>query len=198
MTAFDAALSNVPGPAAGSEKWTAADYLARTPENPPWHELIDGCLVEEPSAGFDHQSIQGEIFGLLWMWNRKAKRGRIISAPMDLILSRHDVLQPDILFIDARRMAIVKDDRIWGPADLVVEILSPSDSNRTLLQKKSIYGRTGVKEFWRVDPPAETIQVFRFAVDRVNPVQTVGPGDRLTSPLLPGFKLPVADIFRTG
>lgn len=181
-------------PLIASRKHTVHDYLM-TPDGPPWYELIDGQLIEEPSPTTDHQDISRELAGSLWVWNRKAKAGQFWFAPSDVVLSEHDVLQPDLYFIQKSRLAIVRDGRTYGPPDLVVEILSPANARLNRLQKKAIYARHGVKEMWMIDPPGRIVHVYRFERDAGRPARTFGAGDILASPLLPGFSVPVGELF---
>jgi Uma2 family endonuclease len=175
-------------------KLTAADYR-RTPEGPPWYELIDGLLLAEPSPTSGHQLVSFRLALALGKWLERGGGGLLLYAPLDVHLSAHDILQPDLLYVAERRRAIVRADGIHGPPDLVVEILSPWDARFIRTKKCAVYARSGVGESWLVDPQAPEIEVFRFDRHRTLPAQRLGPGDTLVSAALPGFELPLGRLF---
>ena len=76
-----------------------------------------------------------------------------------------------------------------------MEILSPGSANHDLGVKKEIYTRTGVEEFWSVDPVKRTIAIFQLSDSSTTPRATLAVGKTLTTPLLPGFKLKLRDVF---
>jgi Uma2 family endonuclease len=171
-------------------KVTAAEYRLM-PEDGPRHELIDGELVLMPSPVTAHQRALGRIFAKLTIHIEAHGLGEAFIAPLDVHLDEHNVLQPDLLFLSNER-----SDRaqrwIEGAPDLAVEVLSPSTESRDLGVKKELYVKHGVREYWIVDPDAETVEVH--ALERGTST-TLRAGDRLTSPLLPGLELDVAAIF---
>ena len=71
-----------------------------------------------------------------------------------VVLADTNVVEPDITFVSASRMDIVESDNIRGAPDLVVEIISPSNSERDVVRKRDIYARHGVGEYWIADPDA--------------------------------------------
>ena len=110
--------------------------------------------------------------------------GKILIAPLDVVLSDEDVLQPDILFVSRGRLGIITDRNVQGAPDLVVEVLSPGTADRDRTLKRARYLRFGVREYWIVDPQSRTIEVLQagqtdFETVRVFPQSTVA-----TSPLL--------------
>ena len=82
-----------------------------------------------------------------------------------------------------------------GAPDLVVEILSPSSADTDRGAKRDLYGAHGVKEYWLVDPIAETISIHRQRDGALASTETFGRGDTLRSPLLAGLALRLDDIF---
>lgn len=190
MTTYDSD-SRRPG---WSAKLTATEYRA-IPEGPPWVELIDGCLVEEPSPSGAHQDAIGLLYSLILPWTRSRKSGLIRFAPFDVYLSEHDVLQPDLLFVAAERLSIVHDDGVHGAPDWVAEVLSPSTARRDLEVKRAIYARSGVTELWLMDPSLCEVMVFRLAEGAANPLRVHRSGDVLKSIVFPGLEIAVSDIF---
>ena len=83
------------------------------------------------------------------------------SAPLDVVLSHYDVVEPDLLFVAGDQTAIMTEKNIQGPPALVVEVLSKGTRKRDAQIKRRLFERTGVREYWLVDPELDTVQVFR-------------------------------------
>jgi len=175
-------------------KLTHADLLA-LPEDNLRREIIDGEMFVTPSPIANHQTI---LLNLAMGFRDYLKRrpiGKVFVAPLDVIFSDYDVLQPDLLFVLNERAEIVKD-WIRGAPDLAVEILSPTTEGRDRGIKLKAYARFGVKEYWVVGPVARTVEVHRLTPEGYELAKTFALDDTLTSSLLPGFNLDVASIFR--
>jgi Uma2 family endonuclease len=106
-----------------SAKLTYDDY-ATFPDDGLRHELIDGVHVVTPSRNLRHQVISGHLYASLHDHLRVHPVGRVFFAPLDVILSTYDVVQPDLLNVSNERGAILQD-WVRGAPDLVVEIVSP-------------------------------------------------------------------------
>lgn len=78
--------------------------------------------------------------------------GKVIDAPVDLQLSDHDIVQPDLVVVTRQRKHILTPTKIKGVPDLVVEILSPSNSDHDLMTKRKLYEQVGIPEYWIVFP----------------------------------------------
>jgi len=180
-----------------SSNLTLDDYL-QTPAGPPWFELIEGRLIQEPSPTSDHQSIALELMLSLGTYLKAHSIGRLLPAPMDVYLGPTNVLQPDIAIVLKHRENLITRRAIEGPPDLVVEILSPSNWKLDCGPKRSIYERAGVRVLWIVDPKGRTIDSYRFAASgsAAPEIQTWRDGDTITEPILPEFSVPVAEIFQ--
>ena len=168
--------------------YRAADYW-QLPEGEPV-ELIKGRLVVSPSPNVLHQTIVLLLSELLFKTARKTG-ARTVLSPMDVILSDDTILQPDVLYISKGRRHIIKQ-RIEGPPDLVVEIISGS-ARRDRVEKLDLYARYGVSEYWIVDPQTQLIDFLlnengRFVVQ--SPAN-----DRYQSPNLPELEIQVADFW---
>ena len=111
------------------------------------------------------------------------------------MLSEHDVVQPDLVFVSNEREHIITDANIQGAPDLVVEILSPSSASRDWRDKLDLYARHGVAEYWLADPVAEIVWVFRLVDGALVQVGMYGVDDMLSSPLLEGFALDLGLVF---
>lgn len=183
-------------PARAPVRLTHEDYLG-FPDDGRRHELIDGEHFVTPSPTRRHQEIFGELFLALGTYLRLHRLGKLYSAPMDVILSDHDVVQPDILFVSNERREVL-GKWIHGAPDLVVEIVSPSSRRLDEMAKRRVYERYGVRELWVVDPDIEVVKIYRRieAGGFARPVE-LRREDRqsLESPLFPGFSLPLDDLF---
>lgn len=182
-------LKSVPRPL------TVHDYR-ELPDAPPYQQLIEGELYLSPSPSWFHQEIVTNLARIFLPFLDKHDMGKIFFAPLDTFLTDLNVYQPDVMFISNERKSILKEDGVDGAPDFVVEILSPRTARYDRGAKRDIYGRTGVQEFWIVDPELKTVQVFRFAESADAPVATYGIQQEFVSPIFPGLGVAVADIFK--
>ena len=177
-------------------KLTYEDYF-KTPDDERW-ELLDGELILAPPPTIAHQRISGNLFTLLRTYAKLTGSGEAMYAPVDVVLSDHNVLQPDLLFISNARSGIVTDANVLGAPDLVVEILSPSTASRDWRVKLDLYASHGVKEYWVVDPDGQRVWVMAHGESGLSEVANYGRGDVLTSPTLSGFSANLEDVFPEG
>lgn len=176
-------------------KLTLEEYCALPVSNLP-HELIDGELRMPAAPNRRHQEILGNIYDALRRHVRSRGVGRVLLAPVDVVLDRQRplVLQPDILFVSRTRSGIL-GDRVYGAPDLVVEIFSPAGELFDRTEKAAFYAQHGVREYWLVDPASESIEVRRLESSGQEVLGVYRRGDTLRSALLPDFSLPVDDAF---
>jgi Uma2 family endonuclease len=159
------------------------------------HELWDGKLIMSPTPSFYHQKIAFRLQRALTDWVEAHDLGEVVGAPIDMVLSPHRCLQPDIAFISKERLAII-ERVIMGPADLVVEVLSLQGRNRDRIEKRDLYELHGVKEYWIVDAEAKTAEVFALEKGQFQLAVRALPGDVAASRLLKGFQIPVTELFK--
>ena len=174
-------------------KLTYEDYL-KTSDDERW-ELLDGELLMVPGPNTAHQTVTGNIFLHLSLFVREKGLGRVFVAPFDVILSTHNVVQPDVLFIPNNQRSILTDANVKGSPALVIEVTSPSTGARDRAVKRNIYANHGVGEYWLADPDTSTVSVMVSEGEEFQEVGVYGPGDILTSPALPGLALEVREIF---
>ncbi len=105
-------------------KFTVKDYMS-TPDGKRY-QLLEGELIAAPSPTSKHQSISGRLYLTMTQFVTQSRLGRVWYAPLDVILSDHDVVQPDILFVSNARANIVTEANVQGAPDLVVEVLLPA------------------------------------------------------------------------
>ena len=180
-----------------STKLTYADYVA-LPDDDLRHEIIDGEHYVTPSPNLKHQTIVGNIHGLIWTHIQKERTGMVFGAPFDVVFSHFDVVEPDVLYVSAARKAeALTAKNVQGAPDLVIEVGSPSTRRRDEKLKHQLYERFGVSEYWVVDPDLDVVKVYRLADGRyVRAAELALERDEiLTTPVIPGLELPLARIF---
>jgi Uma2 family endonuclease len=179
-----------------ARKLTHADFLL-FPDDGQRHELIDGEHFVSPAPRIRHQRIVGELHLAIASWVRVGGRGEILLAPMDVIFSDLDVVEPDLVYLGPGSRAATAD-WVRGVPDLLIEVLSPPTRRHDEVRKRALYERCGVAEYWLVDPEAEAVKVYRLAGERYGRALLLSraEGDRLTSPLLPGLEVPLAELFQ--
>ena len=179
------------------QKLSYEDY-ALIPDDGRRHEVLDGEHVMSPSPKTKHQRLVGRLFRSLSAFADDRGLGEVFVAPFDVLLSDHDIVQPDVVFVSDARLRIVDEDNCKGAPDLVVEVLSGSTRRRDLIEKRKRYETFGVAEYWVVDPDIDAVQTFRPDADgryqRADDL-TAEAGDVLTSPLFPDWRLPLARLF---
>jgi Uma2 family endonuclease len=187
------------GMASSATKLTYEDFVL-FPDDGKRHELIDGEHFVTPSPDTRHQTVLQNLNRALDACVRVRRLGKVFFAPFDVVFTRFDVVEPDLLYIAAERLAILTEANVQGAPDLVVEVLSPSGRRHDEVLKRDLYERGGVAEYWIVDPEAETVKVCRRAAGGAGRfarplLQSLREGDALSTPLLPGLELPLAAVF---
>lgn len=175
--------------------YTYDELVAEMPETNQPHELWEGVLTMSPTPSFLHQEIAFRFHRTLDDWVAAHQLGKVIGAPIDMVLSPHRAVQPDVAFIAQDRLAIIQRV-IMGPADLVAEVVSLGGRSRDRIEKRDLYEQHGVKEYWIIDPEPETVEVLALVNGRYELVKRSLPGETAASRLLPGFEVVVAYLFR--
>ena len=178
----------------GHRRYTYDELVTEMSETNQPHELWDGELIMAPAPFFSHQKIVFRFHRALNDWVEPRGLGEVIGAPIDMVLSPHRVVQPDVAFIARERLGIIKG-AILGPADLVVEVISLGGRNRDRIEKRDLYEQYGVKEYWIVDPEPQTVEVLSMVNSRYELAMRCGAGETGASRLLPGFQINVNYLF---
>jgi Uma2 family endonuclease len=142
----------------GKHKLDYADYAA-IPDDGNRYEVLEGGLLVTPAPSPRHQLISFRLHRQLVSHFGDASPGVVFAAPIDVILSDHDILQPDLVVAD--RPEQVSTRGIEGAPLLVVEILSPATRQRDRTPKARRYAALGVPHFWLVDPDARRVECYR-------------------------------------
>src|SRR5258706_6657224 len=117
-----AELSKATAPAA-QRRYTYDELAAEMPESSQPCELWEGEVIMSPTTSFFHQEIAFRLQRALHDWVLAHSLGKVVGAPIDMVLSAHQVTQPGVVFIARQRLDIIQRV-IMGPADLVAEIIS--------------------------------------------------------------------------
>jgi Uma2 family endonuclease len=179
-------------------KLTYDDFLL-FPDDGKRHELIDGEHYVTPAPNVRHQRILGRLFRILGAWLDERPTGEVFIAPLDVVISNVDIVEPDLLYVSHQRAAeVLLPKHLTGAPELVIEVASPATRQRDETIKRSLYERAGVVEYWVVDPEIDTIRVYRRHGDRfARPMElSREAGDVLTTPLLPGLDIPLDRVLR--
>ena len=120
-------------------------------------------------------------------------------APVDVVMSFHDIVVPDLIFVAGDQTGILTEANIQGAPALVVEVLSKRTRKRDVQIKRRLFEQRGVREYWLVDPELDTVQVLRLSPEqrlvRVEEL-TAEDGGTLSTPLLSGCGIDVRSLFR--
>lgn len=159
------------------------DDYARFPDDGRRWELIGGEAFMVPSPTTGYQDI------ILTLARRIADHldqhggGRVFVAPLDVLLSDHDVVQPDIVFVSDANASIITEKNIKGIPNWLVEVVS--DPVRDLKVKRDLYMGQGVGEYWAVDPDLRRVEIYRPGQAPV----VVEPPERAAPRTLPGLTI---------
>jgi len=158
-------------------------------------EIVDGELLVTPSPNLRHQRISRHVEFALLEYLKDHPIGELLYAPIDVILSDFDVLQPDLVFVLNEHRGVLKD-WVRGAPDLVVEILSSTTAANDRGPKMKTYARFGVPECWLVDPDQRAVEIYRLVRGGYRLYRRFRGQETLSSPLLPDFALAVGPIFQ--
>jgi Uma2 family endonuclease len=162
-----------PAPSGVGMKLTYDDFLL-FPDDGKRHELIDGEHYVTPSPNTKHQRVA-----------------------FDVVFTKFDVVEPDLLYLSNERAAkVVTSDHVTGAPEIVVEIGSPATRTRDETIKRRLSDRSGVSEYWIVDPELDVVRVYRRVDSFTRPQEFSREADDVvTSEHLPGLELRLLKIF---
>ncbi len=184
---------------ANSLHWTIRD-LDAMPDDGGWkrYEIINGELFVTRAPHIRHQGVGGNIHVELEIWSRQSQLGKSFQTP-GVIFTPTDAVIPDVVWISRESLANGIDEagHLTVAPELMVEVLSPGNLNeqRDKEVKLKLYSLHGVQEYWIVNWQLKTLEIYRRDEAKLQLVATLLDGDILTSPLLPGFSSPIAQIF---
>lgn len=115
-------------------------------------ELINDQLFMSPAPSLSHQDSTLVLAGQMREFVIKNKLGRVFISTIDVFLNERYVVQPDIVFVAKKNQSILKEDGIYGAPDLIIEVLSPGTEKFDREDKRKLYEKSGIREYWIVDP----------------------------------------------
>jgi len=174
-------------------RYTYADY-EKLPEGSPY-QLIGGELIMTPAPIPYHQIVKNNIQFEMSVFVRDKNLGIVLDAPIDVYLSATETYQPDIIFISKERLNIIGEKKIEGAPDIVIEILSPSTAYYDLRHKKRVYEKSGVKEYWIVDPMEKSLELFENLNNEFKLFSKAQNKGLVKSKLLEGFSVETEKVF---
>ncbi len=173
------------------ERYTYRDYCQWS-DDERW-ELLDGVAYSmSPAPSFRHQRVLVQLVSIL----NNALKGKScipMAAPLDVVLSDWDVVQPDVLIICDHKK--ITEKNIQGAPDVIFEILSPSTSRKDRWEKRALYEKFGVKEYVILDPEGNYVERFLLEEDgRFNRGEVFGENDILVLKTIPVLEIPLSEV----
>lgn len=187
-------------------RWQRVEYALRRAEAdgpvfPTFESFIDwvdedtsaeweeGEVIFMSPASLQHQILAGFLFTLISAYVEQRRLGTAVAAPFKMKLPGYGA-EPDVLVVLSTHQSRLRPTFLDGPADLVVEVLSPDSIERDRVKKFNDYEAAGVAEYWIVDPERGAAEFYALSDGRYRSLET--PGGVLASAVLPGFRLPLA------
>lgn len=179
----------------GGSGLTYNDYLL-LPDDGQRHEIIGGEHYITPAPTVVHQRFLGKLNQILHQHVNRYQLGEVLFAPVDVLLSPRDIVQPDLLFVSTSGQARVTEKNILGAPDLVVEVISESSRKLDKKIKRKLYDEYGVVEYWLADPELRIVEIFRRdAENRLVKIEEHEDTGILTSPLFAGLEINMSDLW---
>jgi Uma2 family endonuclease len=176
---------------------TIADWEAM-PDDGNRYEIIEGELFVSCSPGLTHQMVLDNLIFIMKGFLEANPIGMVVSTP-GLILSNYSGVIPDLVFFrHERRDEIVTGERLTGPPDLVIEILSPGSENkrRDRVAKLQLYSKHKVPEYWILDPEKLVLEKYRLGGNFLSLMETLQYDEVLSTQELSGFSCKISQIFK--
>jgi Uma2 family endonuclease len=175
-----------------TKRWTYEEYYRL--DDDQRHEIINGELLMAPAPDTWHQDWSRELTLIIATYVKRNILGKIFAAPVDVVLDSGNTVQPDLVFVSTPNLSIVQKRAIFGVPDLVVELVSPSSVRRDRYDKKALYARFGVKEYWIGDPANKALEILTLKNGDYELHCCAEEKGKLTSLLLPGLEFDLTEI----
>jgi len=175
-----------------AKRWTYEEYYRLNDDQR--YEIIDGNLLMAPAPDTWHQDWLSQIHLFLTPFVKRRKLGRTFISPVDVVLDSENTVQPDFVFIATPNLSIIQRRAIFGTPDLLVELISPSSVRRDRYDKKDLYARFGVKEYWIGDPANKSLEILVLKDGSYALHCSASEKGKLTSVILAGLEFDLTDI----
>ncbi|MCX7791071.1 MAG: Uma2 family endonuclease [Chloroflexaceae bacterium] len=184
--------THLPPPPGG--RWTVADY-EQLPDDGQRYELINGDLRMAPAPTPDHQAASLRLAHYLFTFIETAGHGRVFTAPIDVQLGPATIVQPDLIVILHGGAASITAQRIVGPPDLVVEVVSPATASYDRREKRDLYAAAGVREYWIADPGYRFVELLTLAGSLYRAEHVYRGQAVIPSTIIPGWNVATERLF---
>ena len=168
-------------------------FILATPQDGKRYELIDGELFVNPAPSPMHQRVLGQLFLQLERFCRTRSIGEVFFAPIDVILTNHDVFEPDLIVVGDP--SHISRRGIEAPPLLAVEVLSPSTSRVDRGAKFVRYATLGIQHYWIVDPDTKRIECFRLSDGAFKLLLSATGDESVRHPDWDGFVINLASLW---
>jgi Uma2 family endonuclease len=115
-------------------------------------------------------------------------------SPVDIVLDPENTIQPDLVFVPTANLGIIHRQAIFGVPDLLVELVSPSSVRRDRYDKRDLYARFGVKEYWIGDPANKALEVLTLKHTSYELHCCAEEKGKLTSLVVSGLQFDLSEI----
>ncbi|MEM7107788.1 MAG: Uma2 family endonuclease [Bacteroidota bacterium] len=174
-----------------SKVWTIEDYLQLDVE---LCQLIDGNLVMTLAPNTEHQRIIGKLRIILHKFLSSGEE--ILLAPVDVFLDQKNIYQPDLVFLSKKNEQIISKRGVEGAPDLVIEVISPSNSFIDRYTKKKAYFEFDVKEYWIIDPANKSLEIYLLSQEnRDEPHAFVVNEGKVSSTIIEKLNFDLKELF---
>jgi Uma2 family endonuclease len=171
------------------------DFCA-LPDDGRRYEILDGDLYMSPSPATLHQRVVGRLLVLLSEHVRQMNLGEVFVAPYDVLLDEQNIVEPDLIYVANANVSIITEKNIQGAPDLLVEIVSPSTIERDTRDKRNLYARCAVPNYWIIDPRRTSVIELRH-VDKAYGAVAELSGDATWTPVIfPQLQIKLQDLWR--
>ena len=179
-----------------TQRMSVEEFL-RLPETDEKLELVNGALERLMPPSYDHSRDQVRLGSRLLRYCEERQPRAEVLTELDVPTIEFSARRPDISYYSPEHRDRVErpGGRLLGPPTLCIECVSPGEESRDYEDKLLEYARAGVEHYWIVDRERHSVETYRLDGDRYQLAARFGRGETLTSPLLPGFELPLEELF---
>jgi len=175
-----------------AKRWTYEEYYRLDDDRR--YEIIDGNLIMAPAPDIGHQDWSRELTLLIATYVKHHKLGKLLVAPVDVVLDSENTVQPDLVFVSSANLRIIQPRALFGAPDLLIELISPTSARRDRHDKKELYARFGVQEYWIGDPANKSLEVLTLKERRYELHCAAEVQGKLTSLVLTGLHFDLSEI----
>jgi Uma2 family endonuclease len=164
------------------------------PNNGKRYEIVEGDLFVTPAPRRLHQRVVTRLTRFLSAFVDDHQLGEVYVSPFEVVFSPFDVVEPDLVYFSNARQSVLTEMNAQGAPDLVVEVLSETTEKTDRTFKLKLYGKFGVQEYWIIEPDGPSAEIYRRTEGGLELTAKLSAAGGLTSPMFPGFRLPLRDL----